>query len=118
MAPDEVIGECHRAEDNLKKLACKDGKGRLLGEPNLRGEPFWQTCVTMHEAQIPFSIGCLSAIMNCNEKDSCMDTTQGLTSAQVNSMYGTPIPFGSAKPVATTSASANMSLIERLPCQP
>lgn len=73
--PDDADPErsCAQAEQNLLELGCKDSRGRKLGGPNLKGEPFRSICVTAINHRVSMRPVCLARITRCDDAQSCLD---------------------------------------------
>lgn len=64
-------GYCDDAEEQLLRLGCKDGRGRPLGGPNLRGEPFRDICRNALENAVDLNPKCIAAAGTCTEANRC-----------------------------------------------
>jgi hypothetical protein len=63
--------DCAMAEERLLQLACRDAKGRLLGGPNRRGEPFRSVCLISFRNGVSVHPLCLSHIDSCEDIQDC-----------------------------------------------
>lgn len=62
---------CDDAEEQLLRLGCKDGRGRPLGGPNLRGEPFRDICKNAMQNAVDLNPKCIAAARTCTEASRC-----------------------------------------------
>lgn len=73
--PDDADPEraCADAEQNLLELGCKDSRGRKLGGPNLKGEPFRSICLTAVRNRVSLRPACLARVTRCEDAQSCLE---------------------------------------------
>lgn len=73
--PDDLhpADTCIAAEERLLQLGCRDAKGRLVGGPNRRGEPFRTVCRIAVENKVSLRPNCLAQITVCSEMQVCLE---------------------------------------------
>jgi hypothetical protein len=62
---------CALGEQNLLKLACVDARGRLIGGPNMHGEPWSQICRDNAEAGVDMKPACIAQAKTCAVVENC-----------------------------------------------
>ena len=63
--------QCQAAQVHLQVLACPDGNGGKLGDPNKHGQSFTVLCENLYIQGIDFQAPCFVAATNCTEVASC-----------------------------------------------
>ena len=69
--PTPLIDACGAAEVNLLKLGCKDGRGYVIGSPNLHGVPWAQICRDNKAHGVDMKPACIALAKDCTGVMSC-----------------------------------------------
>ena len=65
------VDACAAAEDMLLRLKCTDARGRLIGGPNLHGEPWSQICRDDLAQGVDLGAACMITKSDCAGVNSC-----------------------------------------------